>query len=233
MGDEFPVIQVIFFAAIAIFILLQLRRVLGRRTGNERQRNPFAARTSIGAPARPNDKDTPPPLTGKAPAEETRTRIGTIAPEGSALNQALTEIQLADRSFDLDRFVGGARGAYRLLLEAFAAGDKPALQPLLSADVFASFCGVIDARAAKGETLEFKLLGIKDATITGGKLDGRQAEITVTFESEITTATKAGDGKVVAGDPSTVVTVIDVWTFARDVKSKAPDWILVATDTVD
>jgi predicted lipid-binding transport protein (Tim44 family) len=233
MGDDFPIIQVIFLAAIAIFILLQLRRVLGRRTGNERQRDPFAARTSIGAPARPNDKDTPPPLTGKAPADETRVRIGTIAPEGSALNQALTEIQLADRSFDLDRFLGGARVAYRLLVEAFAAGDKAALQPLLSPDVFGSFSAVIDGRAAKGESVEFKLLGIKDATISGGKLDGRQGEITVTFESEITTVTKNQNGAVVAGDPSTVVTVIDVWTFARDVKSKAPDWILVATDTVD
>jgi predicted lipid-binding transport protein (Tim44 family) len=233
MSDEFTIVQVIFLAAIAIFILLQLRRVLGRRTGNERQRDPFAARTSIGAPARPNDKDTPPPLTGKAPADETRTRIGTIAPEGSALNQALTEIQLADRSFDLDRFVGGARAAYRLLVEAFAAGDKAALKPLLSADVFASFCGVIDARAAKGESVEFKLLGIKDATITVAKLDGQQAEVTVTFESEITTATKNRDGAVVGGDPSTVVTVIDIWSFARDVKSKTPDWTLVATDTAD
>jgi predicted lipid-binding transport protein (Tim44 family) len=233
MGEDFSVIQVLFLAALAIFILLQLRRVLGRRTGNERPRDPFAARSSAGVAGRPLDKEAPPPLGDRAPADDGSTRIGTVAPEGSALNQALTEIQLADRSFDLDRFIGGARAAYRLLVEAFARGDKAALKPLLSPDVFASFSSVIDGRAAKGETVELKLTGIKDATITAAKLDGRQAEITVSFESEVVTVTKNSDGAVIAGDPGTVVTVIDIWSFAREVKSKTPDWILVGTDTAN
>lgn len=233
MGDEFTVIQLIFLVALALFIYFQLRRVLGRRTGNERQRDPFAARTGLGAPGRANETDAPPPLVGRAGSDDARTRIGAIAPEGSELNQALTEIQLADRGFDPDRFLSGARAAYRMLTEAFAAGDKATLKPLVAEDVFESFAAVIEGRAGRGETVEFKLLGIKDATITSAKLDGKSAEITVTFESEISTATKDGEGRVVAGDPSTVVTVIDIWTFARDVKSKSPDWILIATDTAE
>lgn len=233
MGDEFTAIQVIFLAALALFIFFQLRRVLGRRTGNERQRDPFAARTGLGAPGRAGEADVPPPLTGRSAADETKTRIGAIAPEGSALNQALTEIQLADRTFDLDRFLSGGRAAYRMLTEAFAAGDKAALKPLLAGDVFESFSSVIDGRASRGETVDFKLISIKDAAITAAKLDGKEAEITVSFESEISTVTKDSEGRIIAGDPSTVVTVIDIWTFARDVKSKAPDWLLVATDTTD
>lgn len=225
--------QVIFLAALALFVILQLRRVLGRRTGQERQRDPFAARSSIGAPARPQDKEAPALAGERGAAEENRVRIGAVAPEGSALNQALTEIQLADRFFDLDRFLGGARSAYRLLVEAFAKGDKAALQPLLAQDVFGSFSGVIDGRTARGETQDFKLVGIKAATITAAKLENTLAEITVSFESEITTATKDKAGAVIGGDPSTVVTVIDIWTFARDVKAKTPDWTLIATDTAD
>ncbi|MFO1186896.1 MAG: Tim44/TimA family putative adaptor protein [Alphaproteobacteria bacterium] len=233
MGDEFTAIQVLFLAGLAVFIFFQLRRVLGRRTGNERQRDPFAARTGLGTPGRAGEADTPPPLTGRANPEDTKTRIGAIAPEGSELNQALTEIQLADRSFDLDRFLSGARAAYRVLAEAFAAGDKATLKPLLSDEVFQSFSAVIDGRAGRGEAVDFKLLGVKDATITAAKLEGKQAEITVSFESEISTATKDKEGRIIAGDPSTVVTVIDIWTFSRDVKSKSPDWALVATDTAE
>lgn len=233
MGEDFSVIQVIFIAALAIFILLQLRRVLGRRTGNERQRDPFAARSSVGPAGRPQGKDAAPPLTDRAPVDDGPSNIGTVAPAGSALNQALTEIQLADRSFEVERFLGGARSAYRMLVEAFGRGDKAALQPLVAPDVLASFSSVIDGRAARGETVDFKLVGIKDATITAAKLEGRQAEITVSFEAEIMSVTKNSDGAVIAGDPGTLVTVIDIWSFARDVKSKAPDWMLIGTDTSD
>lgn len=231
MNGDFSLIQVIFIAALAIFILLQLRRVLGRRTGNERQRDPFAARSSVGLGSGPKD-ETPPPLADRT-IEEGRAPTVTAPAKGSALEQVLTEIALADRSFEMDRFLGGARAAYRMLVEAFARGDKAALKPYVSPDVFASFSAVIDERAAQQETLDFKLVGIKDASITAAKLEGQHAEVTVSFESEVTSITKNADGAVIAGDPGTVATVIDIWTFARDVKSKSPDWTLVATDTVE
>ena len=236
MGEDFQLIEIVFLAAIAIFVLLRLRQILGRRTGNERRRDPFAAREQVTTPATAKDKSgqAVPKTADRGPAsDEKRARIGSIAPEGSALNQALTEIQLADRQFDIDRFVSGARAAYQIIVEAFAKGDKSALRPLLSDEVFAHFSSSIDGRARRGETMEFELVGVKEARITGAKLDARQAEITLTFATEIVTATKNGSGAVVSGDPSTVVNVIDIWTFSRDVKSKGPDWILSGTDTSD
>jgi predicted lipid-binding transport protein (Tim44 family) len=235
MGEGYNLIEIVFLASIAIFLLLRLRQILGRRTGNERRRDPFAAREQV---ASPNAKDkVAAPLAGPAdraaPTDESRTKIGQVAPEGSALNQGLTAIQAADRQFDVDRFTSGARAAYEIIVDAFAKGDKTALRPLLSDEVFAHFSTAIDGRARRGETMDFKLVAIKDARITQAKLDGKQAEITVTFETEIITATKNDAGAIVSGDPSTVVTVIDIWSFARDVKAKGPDWILSSTDTAE
>ena len=236
MGDDFQLIEIVFLAAIAVFVLLRLRQILGRRTGNERRRDPFAAREQVTAPVHAKDKaGQAAPLAPERiqPADEKRARIGSIAPEGTALNHALTDIQAADRQFDVDRFVGGARSAYDMIVKAYAKGDKAALRPLLSDEVFTHFSAAIDGRARRGENVDFELVSIRDARITAARLDGRQAEITVTFETEIVTATKNADGAVVAGDPTTVVNVIDIWSFARDVKAKTPDWLLTGTDTSD
>lgn len=235
MGEDFQLIEIIFLAAIAVFVVLRLRQILGRKTGNERRRDPFAAREQLTTPAAKDKaaEGARAPADSTTPADDKRARIGTIAPEGSALNQALTEIQLADRQFDVDRFLGGARSAYQLILNAFAKGDKEALKPLLADDVYEHFSADIDAREGRGETMQFEVVSIKDAQISGATLENRQAEITVTFETEITKAITDKDGELVSGDPSTVVNVIDIWSFTRDVKSKAPDWILTATDTAE
>jgi predicted lipid-binding transport protein (Tim44 family) len=234
MGDNFQLIEIVFLAAVAIFVLLRLRQILGRKTGNERRRDPFAAR-EVAAPLNGKERGAAQPKAAERPVvgDDKRSRLARIAPEGSALHQALTQIQAADRQFDVDRFVSGARAAYQMIVEAYNKGDKAALKPLLSEEVLAHFSTAIDGRARRGETLEYRLVSIKDARITGAKIEGREAEITVTFEAEIVTAVKNGAGEVVSGDPSTIVNVIDIWSFSRDVKAKGPDWILSGTDTAE
>ncbi len=236
MGEDYHLIEIVFMAAVAVFLGLWLRQVLGRRTGNERRRDPFAAREQVASPSAKEKKGAEAlvgPRERTATKDEKGSRIGQVAPEGSALNKALTDIQSADRQFDVDRFVAGAKSAYQMIVEAFSSGDKDTLKPLLTDEVYAHFVTAIDGRARRGETIEFKFVGVKDARITGAKLEGRQAEITVTFETEIMTSTKNESGEVVSGDPSTVVNVIDIWTFSRDIKAKGPDWILSSTDTAE
>lgn len=235
MGEDYQILEIIFLAAIAVFVLLRLRSVLGRRTGHERRRDSVAARESMPSSSQSNDNS----VNGAGQAAEdsageaSSSRIDSVAPQGSALNQTLTEIQLADRQFDIDGFIGGARAAYQIIVEAYGKGDKAALKPLLSDSVFNSFGAAIDERSAADQTMEFELVGIKEAQITAAKLEDRQVEVTVSFETEIVTSVKSADGEIVSGDPTTVVTVIDVWSFARDVKAKTPDWLLVDTDTVE
>ena len=235
MGEDFHLIEIVFMAAVAVFLGVRLRQMLGRRTGNERRRDPFAAREQVAAP-RAKEKRAealvgPGERTGAK--DEKGGRIGQVAPEGSALNKALTDIQSADRQFDVDRFVAGAKSAYQMIVEAFSHGDKDALKPLLTEEVFAHFATAIDGRARRGETVDFKFVGVKDARITHAKIEGRLAKISVTFETEIITSTKNQAGEIVSGDPSTVVNVIDIWSFLRDVKARGPDWILSSTDTAE
>jgi len=104
------------------------------------------------------------------------------------------------------------------------------LRNLLSRDVFDGFSKVIDEREKAGQTLETSFVGIDEATIVGAELDGRKANVTIRFVSELITATKDSEGRIVDGDPKRVREVTDVWTFMRDVTSRDPNWKLVATE---
>ena len=65
--------------------------------------------------------------------------------------------------------------------------------------------------------------------MTDADLEGSTAKVTIRFVSEQVNVTKAADGQVVDGDPNKVVIITDIWTFARDVRSGDPNWMLVET----
>lgn len=145
------------------------------------------------------------------------------------IKQGLTRLRLADPRFDLDHFLEGARTAFAMIVEAFARGDKATLEPLLAPPVFASFAAAIDERAHRGHTLETRLHAIRAAEVLAADLDGHTARITVRFTSEQSNCTRDAAGRLVEGDPDAVETVVDVWTFERDVRSPDPNWLLVET----
>ena len=163
------------------------------------------------------------------PYEEKISSIDEFAKPGSPLAQALTEIQLEDSSFDPGAFVSGANAAYEMIISAFAAGDKKALKPLLSEDVFSSFAGVVDGRKAAKESIEQTFIGINSTNIDKAAVTGKIAEITIKFVSELISVTKNADGAVIQGDPNHVFKVTDIWTFSRDTTSKDPNWRVSAT----
>jgi len=215
MGDGFQIFDIILFAAIAGFLLLRLRSVLGRRTGNEQRRNdPFA-------PAKPTLTPVPTlPLENAAAA---------ASPQAGATGVAA--LKAADPSFDEPAFLQGARGAFEIVVNSFAAGDTSVLQPLLSKEVFAAFGEAIRARVQAKETLQTTLLSIKSAEIVEATAERGTAIVTVKFVSDQTNVTRSGDGKVIDGDPDKVIEKTDFWTFARPVRSRDPNWTLVATNT--
>lgn len=233
-------IYTVIFLAIAVLIFLRLRNVLGRRTGNERPPfDPYSRREStpgatpddnvIGLPRRQAGRDV-------ASAEiETNAEehIKTIAPEGSTLNEALRAIASADRSFDPEVFLTGAKAAYEMIVTAFAEGDRKTLKQLLSREVYDGFVSAIGERESRGETIEFRFVGIDKADVTGAALKGSSAHVTVKFLSKLISATHDKGGEVIDGDPIHVGDVTDIWTFAREVNSRDPNWKLVATESVD
>jgi len=229
-------IYTIIFLALAVFIFLRLRSVLGQRTGRERPPyDPYSARDAV-RPAPTNDKvvtlpgrpteAAAKPVEEAAPAE----RWKDVAEPGSALAAGLDVIAAQDPSFDAKHFLAGARAAYEMVVTAFAEGDRRTLKNLLSRDVYDGFETAIREREARGETAETRFVSIDKADITGAEVRGRSAQVTVRFVSQIVSVTRDKSGAVIEGSPDKVTDVTDVWTFARDVTSRDPNWKLVATE---
>ena len=221
MGDFPHYFDIILFAMVAAFLVLRLRSVLGRRTGNERRRdNPLLRQAEptgdkvVAFGQRPNGAAPPPPAT-EAP--------------GDAVAAGLARIHDADSNFDPPEFLGGARVAFEMIVAAFAEGDKNKLRPLLSDEVYEPFSKAIDERTAAHESLETRILSLKQIDIVEAELAGRIARVTLKIVSDQINVVRAHDGSIVDGDPDHAIEKTDFWTFARDTRSPDPNWALVAT----
>ena len=227
-------IYTIIFLALAVFIFLRLRSVLGQRTGRERPPyDPYSARD-----VRPAGGDNVVALPGRAPdtpqkssePAEPADRWKGVAEPGSALAIGLDAILRADAKFDAKVFLTGARSAYEMIVTAFAAGDRRQLRNLLGRDVYDGFEQAIRQREQNGETVETRFVSIDGADIVGAELRGGTAQVTVRFVSQLVSVTRDRGGAVIDGSPDKVTEVTDVWTFARDVSSRDPNWKLIATE---
>jgi len=227
MGNGFQFLDIILFAAVAAFFVFRLRGVLGKRMGHDKPpADPFAKRPADEAE---DDKVVSLPDRNKAGAAEPTDASATADTAGSPLEAGLMQIKLADKSFDQDTFLAGARAAFEMTIGAFASNDAKALRPLLSNDVYTDFSGAIEERRAAGHTLETTLVGISGTEIIEAELQGRTSFITVKFVSEQINVIRDKKAEVVDGDPTAVTKITDVWTFARNTRSRDPNWTLVAT----
>ena len=240
MGD-FQFLDIILFAAIAAFFILRLRNVLGKRTGHQNPQgsayDPFSKRKGkadekvVHLPDRSRSAKG-----GEEDAEEAEEAVaeGADAPAeepATPLGAGITQIKLADKTFDEDQFVAGARTAFEMVVAAFAQGDTGTLRPLLSNDVYADFAGAIEDRQKAGHILETTLVGLQETTMIEADVQGRTAFVTLKFVSEQVNVLRDQDGEVIEGDPNQVTTVTDLWTFARNTRSRDPNWTLVATQS--
>ena len=228
------VLEILILAGFAAFIAYRLYSVLGRRTGNERPPfDPINGRERIETrrtTASPKDDNVVPlprsrEIVRPKPADGVESKI---AP-GSPLALGIEQIRQVDRSFDPDSFVGGAKVAHEIIARAYAQGERSALKPLLSEDVYASFEAAIGVREKAGQKIDFSFIGLKQANLEEVSLRGRIAEVTVRFVSELISATRDAAGAVMEGAAGVVREVTDVWTFARDTRSSDPNWKLVST----
>ncbi len=224
-----------FFFVAAVVIFLQLRNVLGRRTGNEKPPfDPYSSAQKSNAPETERKTDNvvslPTRNLNTAPDEADFKAIDKFAEAGTALNNGLRAIRAADHSFDPKNFIGGVKVAYEMIITAFANGDRKTLKNLLSKEVYEGFVAAIDEREKRGETQQFTFIGVGKADYVSAEMQGSQAEITVNLVSEIISATQDKDGKIIEGDAEDIAEVKDIWTFARDTKSNDPNWKLIATE---
>ena len=228
---------------VAFVVFMQLRNVLGKRTGNERPPfDPYARREAA------DDRDAPAAVPETAEGGDDDGRVVTlprrdeedeyaevdrVAPRSTELNRGLRAICDADPSFSPRQFLDGAKSAYEMIVTAFAEGDRQTLRQLVAADVYENFEAAIEAREEAGETVEQTFVGLEDAALETAAVRDGEAFVAVRVVSQLITSTRDREGKVVDGDPDAVVEVRDVWTFARDVDSDDPNWRLVATESED
>ena len=219
----------------AAFLVYRLFTVLGRRTGEERQRqNPFATgreqprlRPNDARPndARPNDNVVSMPE--RARADEP---IRPPQPQHS-LQSGLTQIQIADPSFEAGTFAQGAKMAFGMIVEAFSRGDTATLRPLVSDELYDDFSDAIRDRLARGQEVETRVERISGADILDARMEGRTAIVSIRFLSTQINVTRDADGEVVEGDPDATAEIVDIWTFSRNTRATDPNWLLVETRT--
>jgi predicted lipid-binding transport protein (Tim44 family) len=234
MRDLFDIYTIIFLA-LAVFIFLRLRSVLGQRTGRERPPyDPYSARDAVRTPPTDNKVVTlprpadasPKPVVDMEPAD----RWKDIAAPGSTVAAGLDAVAAQDPEFDARHFLTGARAAYEMIVTAYAQGDRRNLKNLLSREVYDGFDAAIKERESRGESAETRFVSIDKADITAAEVKGRSAQVTVRFVSQLVSVTRDRAGNVIDGNPDKVTDVTDVWTFARDLSSRDPNWKLVATE---
>ncbi len=211
-------LQIIVLAAVAVFLIVKLRSVLGTREGYEKPPVPMQPAPS----ARPAKFEV---IEG-GPDQD----IYDHAPEGSSAAKALSQIKSVERDFNVSEFLRGARGAYEMILMAFERGDISGVRAFLSDDVAASFQEAIDQRTT-GHVTKAEFVGLREIALEDAEFDTatKTAEVTVRFLGELTAVTKDASGAVVSGSPDEVKRQRDVWSFARVLGSKDPNWQLVAT----
>lgn len=220
MGGGFQIIDIVLFAVLALFLIFKLGSVLGRRGDDEgHQPDP-----SFGASDREqaSGDNVVAMQERQAPTPE---EIASMDP----LEAGIARIKAADPSFREKEFIKGARMAFEMILEAFAKGDAKALKALLETAVYENFAGAIKDREKAGHELETTIVGIDESEILKAELDENLARVTVKIVTEQVNALKDAAGEIVEGDPANVVKVTDVWTFCRNMKSRDPNWLLVAT----
>jgi predicted lipid-binding transport protein (Tim44 family) len=228
-------IYTIIFLALAVFIFLRLRNVLGQRTGSERPPYDRAARDVVHGAQDNNVVPMPGTVIDQAPLAPTADvvpptdRWKGIAEPGTPLALGLDGIAAQDSSFDPRHFLSGARSAYEMIVLAFANGDRRALKDLLSSEVYESFDAVIKDREKHEQKTETRFVSIDKAELVGAEARDRAAQLTVRFVSQMISVTRDKTGAIVDGNPEKVTDITDVWTFARDISSRDPNWKLVGT----
>ena len=242
--SDFLDIPTLIAIGVIIVVFLRMRSILGSRTGNERPPVPRARPSNTERKNDGYDDDTVVAPRAQASndvdslGDERRRRkleaeIEQLAGNKPEVAEGLNAVAAADPSFMPKSFLEGAKTAYEMVVTAFAAGDRKTLKTLLDKDVYEGFEQVIAERESAGNVVDFTFVGLPGIEFSEVEFDKKTAQITLKYKAEIVSATRSSDGTLIEGNADQVVTIKDEWTFARSVKSRDPNWKLVATRQLD
>jgi len=215
------IIQLIVLAAIAIFLFLRLKGVLGTRDGFEPKSDPLQQ------PKTPSAKAAPFEVIEGGLDRDITDHVEMDSPAG----QAFAKMKKVEPGFSVSEFMDGARQAYEMILMAFEGDDLDTLKKFLADDVYQDFASVIEGRKKAGYKVNSTFVGVREMKINGAKFNGRnkEAEITMRFVGELVSYVEDAKGKIIEGKRDTIKRQVDIWTFARKFGSNDPNWELTAT----
>jgi predicted lipid-binding transport protein (Tim44 family) len=229
--------ELILYAVVAAGLVYWLRSVLGTRHGEERERpNPFTQ------PAEKSFDEAQAPAAKIQGEEDDIFSRGLELPtslprgvsvEGPMAEGGISDIAQAMRDFNLGHFAQGAQDAFVIIVEAFAQNDRETLQGLLAPHVYAAFEGALKLREENGESVSTEIHSVRKSEILKAGIIGGEARIVVRFIADETCVIRDREGNILSGDPDRITEMNDIWTFARDVKSRDPRWLLVETSDGD
>ena len=232
-----PYLDILLFAIVAFVLVTRLSKILGQDSNEEDRAN--IERTWAHTFKEKEERQHQKALDDKSSDNKNdKTTQQAFAEDMSenisgSVESGFRDIAGADASFNPAQFLNGSKGAFEMVLQAFVDGDKDTLQNLLDTKLYTKFASVIDIRTAEGHTAKNDLIGIDDAEPLSAKLENKIAIIEVKFTSQQINVTYDDKDEIVDGHPQAIDTIVDVWTFERDVKSKAPNWVLTHTRTID
>ena len=219
MNDGFAFFDIIIFAMLAGYLVFQLRRALGRRSDNQESKS----KSSPEQRAKHSEADNIVAIKSNKKKNKNQKQEETLG--------GLNELREKDPSFNDTDFVNGSKEAFSWIVEAFSKGEISKLEPLLSEPLFNGFKRAIEQRETDQLSLETNIVSIKSAQIHNVTVKQNQVNITVEYVTDQIKSTRNAKDEIVDGDPDTIETVTDLWTFNRNIKSKNPNWTLVKTET--
>ncbi len=221
--------DLIIYAGVAAALFFMLFRMLGTNADEGPvKRNPF-----VDAPEEVKPKTNTRGET-VVKATEVHTPPHMTIDESSSVQQTLFQMAIIDKNFDAGQFVSNAKEAYRIVVESFADGDKSTLEDLLAPHVYEAFEEAINARDKAGETMDNEIRSISNADITSAVLDKKNnATVRVKFTSQQVRVIKDKNGVILDGNENYATTLVDEWSFAKDLKNSDPRWMVSETEDGD
>jgi len=215
-------VQLLVLAGVAIFLILKLKSVLGTRDGFEK-------------PPVPED-------VGRTRFERRGADLSVVeggldrdivdhVKAGSPAADALARMKAIEPSFSVGEFLGGAKGAYEMILMAYERGELDPVRPFLSAEVDDTLSTAVFERRQQGLQIDASFVGLREIALADASFDDRtrEAEVTLKFLAELTSTVRNSAGEIVEGSPTQIKRQRDTWTFGRKMGSDNPNWTLVAT----
>jgi predicted lipid-binding transport protein (Tim44 family) len=224
--------DIIFYAAIALFIFIKLREQLGRISDAQkeqiadkvksRQERILRLQNKIQEQIEhSNDKDY---KKNSAALVEHESIIKLDDKNKKIINEILSK-----RKITIEFFMDGAKAAFEMVLKAFAANDKETLEFLLEGKIYEGFEKSIEARKQQNKILNTNLIAIEKAEIISALIKDNIALITVKFTSKQINYFTKENGDLLEGKKDKITQLTDSWTFKKDLNDSNPNWMISAT----